>query len=591
MARHITVDLECAGTQLVQPNGMHSLVLRQSIYAHHAFEITLPFDKAEGYQTGFLAKTPEQLVGKAFSLRLTADTFTFNKGQQFAFKGLITNLQTGRDRDAAVLVVRGLSPCYLLASGLKKRTFVNQTLSAIFEQVLKPFPDNLLPRQLSPRHRAPLPYVVQYQETNFDFLSRLAAEYGEWFCYDGNTLHLGPPPTNETVEFYADGTCSGFSFSLALKPTSATLYDYDYEQHRQLTSETKAQSLAKLESHRFSGLALRESEKLFPDAAHVAAETPVAGAGALAAEAKAYKAAATADLVTVSGYSDNPLLKLGGLLAMKGPGLGSQLSAKEPAESFGTYRVVELSHYVTEEGAYSNTFTAVPDLLDTPPFNPNYDAPTGTPELAEVIDAQDPANLGRVRARYYWPVAQPQQAETDWLRVLTPYSGGGKGQLFTPEVGSQVLIGYESNLAEQPYVLGNLFHGHNPAQASYTHQGGQIKGIQTLAGNRITFFEQPGEEKIVITHGQHKETALEISFKGKGKIEIRTPGDLSLQAGQNVSIEAGQNLSLKAGKKLSVQAEELKSETSQATSLKASAKLTVAGSGGVDVKGIMKQSS
>lgn len=78
MARQITVSLECAGAQLVQPNERQHLVLRQSLYAHHAFEITLPFDKAEGHKTGFLSKAPEQLMGKLFSLKLTANTHKFN---------------------------------------------------------------------------------------------------------------------------------------------------------------------------------------------------------------------------------------------------------------------------------------------------------------------------------------------------------------------------------------------------------------------------------------------------------------------------------------------------------------------------------
>ena len=56
--------------------------------------------------------------------------------------------------------------------------------------------------------------------------------------------------------------------------------------------------------------------------------------------------------------------------------------------------------------------------------------------------------------RSYWPVAQPADAESAWLRVSTPYSGDGKGQMFTPEVSSQVLVGYEHGLAEFPVALG-----------------------------------------------------------------------------------------------------------------------------------------
>ncbi|RYY95315.1 MAG: hypothetical protein EOO11_16110, partial [Chitinophagaceae bacterium] len=63
----------------------------------------------------------------------------------------------------AFVTVQGYSPCRQLADGLQKRTFIKQTLASIFQQVLAPYSDNLLPRRLQPVHTAPLPYVVQYQ--------------------------------------------------------------------------------------------------------------------------------------------------------------------------------------------------------------------------------------------------------------------------------------------------------------------------------------------------------------------------------------------------------------------------------------------
>ena len=45
--------------------------------------------------------------------------------------------------------------------------------------------------------------------------------------------------------------------------------------------------------------------------------------------------------------------------------------------------------------------------------------------------------------------------------MSAPYAGDGKGQLFTPEVGSQVLVHYQQQRPEQPLVLGNLFHAQN----------------------------------------------------------------------------------------------------------------------------------
>ncbi|MDJ0364711.1 hypothetical protein QMK33_06065 [Hymenobacter sp. H14-R3] len=115
-----------------------------------------------------------------------------------------------------------------------------------------------------------------------------------------------------------------------------------------------------------------------------------------------------------------------------------------------------------------------------------------------------------------------------------------------------------------------------------------MKGIQTLAGNRITFLEKKGEEKIVITSGQQKETVLEISFKGQGRIEIKTAGDISLRAGQNVRIEAGKKMSLKADE-LTLEAKTIQAKADSTVEVGAAgAQLKMAGAS-TQIKGTLTQ--
>ncbi|RZK97395.1 MAG: DUF3857 domain-containing protein, partial [Hymenobacter sp.] len=96
-------------------------------------------------------------------------------------------------------IIRGYGPSCLLTDGVQQRTFVKQSLSSIINQVLQPYRANLLPRALNLTSQAPLPYVVQYNESNFDFLNRLLAECHEWFYYDGTTLHFGLAADAPTV--------------------------------------------------------------------------------------------------------------------------------------------------------------------------------------------------------------------------------------------------------------------------------------------------------------------------------------------------------------------------------------------------------
>lgn len=573
MARQVTSTVQCAGAALAPSADIQQISLTQTLFLHHEFQVVVPFDRVEGSKVSFFSQAHKRLLGQPLTLAIEADAFHFNQGQKLLFKGIVTHLEAGKDNDfAGSVVARGFSPCYLLASGSKKRTFVAKTLDAIFNEVLQPYPTNLLARKINPQHKAPLPYVVQYRETNFEFLSRLAAEYGEWFYYDGEALQLGTPASSEEIEFVADGDYNSFSFGMTLVPTKAKMYEYNYQKHQHFKSTTSSQSLPSLQNHPYGGFALSQAEKLFTDESHTTAETRIEGNSQLDEEAKLLKANAAAGLVTLQGFSDNPSLHLGSVLNVSGEGIGTEHLT---AESFGKYRILEITHFIDELGNYSNQFSAVPHVLEVPPLNPHYDAPQGQPELAEVINDKDPEKLGRLKVRYHWPVDTPQQAETDWVRLLTPYSGSGKGQLFKPEVGSQVLVDYQNGLAEQPFVLGNMFHANNKQGAKYSPDGNLMKGIQTAGGNKFVMQDKEGQQSINISNSNNKGTSLNINFNGDGSVSISTNGPINLTAGGDITLNAKKDITLTAGNNITITAKKNVVVTAQEEAVALDAKMAL----------------
>ena len=170
--------------------------------------------------------------------------------------------------------------------------------------------------------------------------------------------------------------------------------------------------------------------------------------------------------------------------------------------------------------------------------------PLAQPELAEVIDLQDPRQLGRVRVRFGWAVEQPAEAESGWLRVSTPYSGDGKGQLFTPEKGSQVLVGYEHGQADLPVVLGNLFHAQSPQKAKYSTEANHLKGLQTAGGNKVVMSDKKGEQTILLSNANNKGTAVSVSFKGDGSVHIHSKGPVTVN-GSVITLDAGEKGEIK----------------------------------------------
>ena len=190
-----------------------------------------------------------------------------------------------------------------------------------------------------------------------------------------------------------------------------------------------------------------------------------------------------------------------------------------------------------------------------------------TLSMAEVIDVADPQHLGRIRVRYYWPVEKPAAAETGWMRVSTPYSGHGKGQMFTPEVGSQVLIGYEHSAPDFPVVLGNLFHPQNPQKAKYTTADNHLKGLQTAGGNKVVMSDKKGEQTILLSNSNNKGTAVSVSFKGDGSVHIQSNGPVTVN-GSTITLEAGDKGEIKMhAKNITIDAEEEIKVTSASKSI------------------------
>ena len=577
-----------------------SISIRQDLFSHHSFQVAVPYEMLEQDRTdGFFHQAHQKYCGKSITITLTPTVVT--SYPPLVFKGVVTHIALSNSGDFAhSFVLSGFSPTYLLEDGSQHRTFLKKGLKDIFGEVLKPYPKNMVEYgALAPQHRDPVKYTVQYGESNYVFLRRLADSYGEWFYYDGQAIKLGKPADGTPLPFKVMGT-EGFSMAVELLPATFTMNRYDYLAHKPYQGTSGSQNLPRLNP--FTAFALKESETLFSQPSRFIANRHVRSQDQLNTTIKEWKANQVSGMVTFQGNGENTGFGVGKLVAVQG-------GTEQAQHDYGTYRLSEVMHSVQAD-QYQNSFVALPDAAEHPAPNAEVQPPMGVPELAEVLDGADPQNLGRVRLRYYWPVEKPADAETGWLRVSTPYSGDGKGQMFTPEIGSQVLVGYEHGLAEFPVVLGNLFHPQNKQGAKYTTPQNQLKGLQTAGGNKVVMSDKKGEQRILISNSNSKGTAIDISFKGDGSIAIKSNGpvtvlspNITLEAGakgeiklhgKNITIDAEENITLKGGKKIASTTQEFTAEATNSAKLSGKMKadvegamVTVAGQQLVDVKGMI----
>jgi type VI secretion system secreted protein VgrG len=569
------VELE-GGTEL---KNVSSLTIEQDLFGHHQFEFSVPFEDLEDPNELFFHESHRNVVGK--TVHFSFDPLLEKGSFDFKFKGIITELALKNTSDTSnIFVLKGYSLTILLEDSRLRRSFLQCSLSDIVNQVLNPYPSNLLKRTVKPKLSETLKYVVQYDETNFEFLARLAAEYGEWCFYDGQQLVFGEPE-DQKVDFKVDGMQT-FAMSLRLKPAKFLYTRYDYLADRTYESHSKDQQLNGL--GQWGDFTLSESEKMFSQESQLPLPKLVYGQRELDEITKTQKAMEASRLVDFQGFGENPDISVGTVISVKGTRITERGSSEE---NFGSYRVTHVSHSLDGSGNYSNTFRAVPDSVTYPPPNPTFKLPIGQPELAKIIDNQDPEKLGRVKVAFMWP---GDHTESDWLRVAHAYTADGEGMRFVPEVDAQVMIAYESNLAEYPFVLTSLYPKKDGV--SYTERDNLLKVIQTKGGNQISLYDKDGEQKIELTNTNKTDTHVLLSFADDGKITIETKGDIviagkdiQVKASNDIRLEAQNNIELKASNSVKIEGTasveiksvDIKAEADATAKIKANAQLSLEG--------------
>ena len=128
------------------------------------------------------------------------------------------------------------------------------------------------------------------------------------------------------------------------------------------------------------------------------------------------------------------------------------------------------------------------------------------------------------------------------MRLLAPHAGPGRGFLFLPELGDEVLICFEEGDPERPYAVGSAWNGVHQPPTSGFHAPGEhnqsefapnnVKRLVTRSGHRITMVDTPGKETVSIATPQHNRLMLTEHHADTGRpaIVLATAGDLILSA-------------------------------------------------------------
>ncbi len=450
-----------------------------------------------------------KIVGKSVTVSLNLD-----ESKARYINGVVTRfVQTGGNREFANYHAELRPWLWWLTLRTDSRIFQAKTTPDIIKAVFADLGFNDFKVQTSATYTA-REYCVQYQESAFDFISRLMEEDGIFYFFeheDGkHTLVLADAssanvacPNLASVRFHPTlGSQHEFdviyrwSLEQQAVPKTYSVDDYNFETPSADLLATKAGSDGRMEVYEYPG--------------GYTAKSGGDGIAAIRLQELQHPA------LTVRGDSYCRAFVAGCKFTM---------TRHFRADMNTDYVLRRVAHAATHEG-YSNSFEAYPLTV---PFRP----PRNTPR-ARVMGAQTATvvgksgeeiwtdQYGRVKVQFHWD----QQGEKDeksscWVRVAQGWAGQGWGMMFLPRIGQEVIVGFLEGNPDRPIITGSVYNAEKTVP--YALPGNQtqstIKSYSSKGGggnNEIRFEDKKDAEEVYV----HAQKDMSIKVENDRKKDV-----------------------------------------------------------------------
>lgn len=577
---------------------------------------------------------PSALVGKPAHV-----TLVDGDGNKRYIHGIMTRFSQDQRRCTA-----DLRPwIWMLSLTSDCRVFQNKAVPDILAAVFDDCGQSEYRRDLALSYST-IDYCVQFQETAFDFVSRLMEEAGIAYYFDhsesAHTLVMLDDPSKYPACPHAD--------SLPFLPLHD---DRDWLTDQRISSASL--------SRRVASAKFQTDDYNFVTPSTEIKATAGNGSWRVYEYPGRYSAKNEGDAVARRRMEEIEALvkQLSGTSPMRHMTAGATFTmAKHPSDAFNGKYALYSVHHVARRGEYGNSFVAFPADV---PFRPA--RRTARPRVAgsQTAIVVGPAGkeiwtdqYGRVKVQFHWDQNGTKDENSScWVRVAQNWAGTSWGAFALPRIGQEVVVSFLDGDPDRPLVTGCVYNGDNPVP--YTLPGEQtkttLKSNSSQGGggfNEIRFEDAKDSEQIFIqaqkdmlvkilhdrtetvdhddtitvkndrkltvsegsatftvskgneTHsvegtrsvtvGKAETHSNKAAFSQdvEGNFTLEVDGNITIKASGTVTIEAGTSLTVKAGTGLSAQAGTSLSLSGGTTmELKASATGTVDGGGLLNVKG------
>ena len=533
--------------ELLRPNELR-FSLRKKSLQHHSEDI------------GF--ELSDTLLGADVSMSVATsrqDASMNSRSEALCFEGIVFSAQSHRERmgQHVIIDVIAYSPDYLLVDNPHCISFENQTLNEIINTVASDY-IGVINWAINPIMTKPIPYVVQYNETSYQFLSRLAQRYGEFFYYEDGKVHFGAPPEEAVISLYPDIDVLGYGYQLNMDHAAFSHAHHNYLQYSNLQAQGK-DATSPISGNKLNDCTYQHSNNRYRKNTLQNFHAATSDVSSLDDQADRS--------VSIEGWGARHQMSTCHILTNRADlKMGSVVSIQEYTDddspilmSHEKMMVCGVNCHYTIDGHFENEVTTIP--ANTSSRN-DYYAPYANCDLypisesqrAKVIDNKDPEKLGRVRVQFLWQELQQLNLVSPWIRIAQPHGGNDKGFYFIPEIGEEVMVAFENGNAEKPYVVGTLYHGLQHPGGNWFSNSNDIKAIRTRNGHTVEIHDSGaggyiriydhGKENYILTYSTDEKL---IRLQSTGNIELEAQNNIILHAHNNIEMTADNNMTISVG--------------------------------------------
>ncbi|MBN8526161.1 MAG: type VI secretion system tip protein VgrG [Planctomycetes bacterium] len=332
-------------------------------------------------------------------------------------------------------------------------------------------------------------HVTQFEETDFDFVSRLLEQEGAsyWFTHTktSHTMVIGDAVSHHpgsaaavkstySPEGASIGSDTGVVTHIARRHEVVSMYTAvrDYSESHPKSPATGSKTIA-------SNMAPGATGKLNEADYHVTQSD----------------GDATAYANRLADRQANRSCRLVGA----GDALGFRAGVRAAIDGRDGYDehvlITEITHGF-KDGSYRNEFSAMP--VSRLPWRPQRTTPI--PRIDGVIPAIVTATAGdqgnELDGYYRVKILNSDETKDRIVRMAQPYAGPAQGIHFPLPVNTEVLLAHEYGHPDRPIIAGALHNAEDPSQVLDANKTQCV--VRSAAGAFLIFEDKQDEEKITL---------------------------------------------------------------------------------------------